>query len=194
MPSNLKVQSKFAPRHAQRDLRKVWLLIGAGITGLVLTLSFMLPAPGTAMPVWSRPVLAAVSGGGLGLPLAAVWVHRADLRRMLRFTRGRIIATLIMAGLFPVGFFGGLPTAFGFWVALVLSAVAGGLQETFSGSGGSIPGFAAVFCLINALAYAASAALIHSLARRWRIAGFSLLYIGQIALLLALGFYRSQKL
>lgn len=177
------------PRHPRQPIRATAVPLGLMMAAGALAIgdwrmrqdflnppSEWLPLPDIPGPLY--PVLALVAGFGLALPLACLWTNRARWRQMLRPTWGRAIATIGMAGLTPLGFWGELPAVLGFFWLLGWGNITAPNAD---------PGLVLALTLLPLIiAWPLSHALIYGLPRCWRLHTFAAFNIGQMALAILL--------
>lgn len=189
-----------APHPRQNPRRAIlWIGLCLSLIALLIGLLWGLPAygdgnPNKAMdhiypPLGLLPLFAISAGFGLALPVACLWINRAHLHAILRFTWGRAVASLIMLGLLPAGFSGIFPAPL--WVVLSTNLFAWkhppSLQNFFMASPSPVLSLLyAVAAILVTTVF--SCALIYGLRKRWRVPAFVALWFGFAAALVLGGF------
>lgn len=140
-------------------------------------------------PLWALPLFALTAGFGLALPLGCLWANRMHRKSLLRPTKARVLASLIMAALMPAGFTGIFPVPL--W--LVLSRNLFGLQSPekidqfflFTPS----PLLTLLYtALVLTCLTLMSFALLYAIARPWRVLAFVALWFGIASALVLAGY------
>lgn len=186
--------------HPRKSPLRVWAVWGGGLAVLLGCFAYIAVIP-EVRPARFDPYpanamiapLAVMAGYGITLPFACLWANRSHMDAIARFTWGRAISAFLFAGFFPLGLWGGMPTALGFFPAMMLGGAFSG-ETGFVGALSLVLGSQAIMLFATLLLYPLTSALIYGLRQRWRIPAFVATYLGPVGLLFLLGFRTSGQL
>ena len=171
-----------AAAHPRRNPWWTWFMLSILIAGLLylmahyVTLAEVTLARDYYLPDDKIVPVSLAAGFCLAMPFACLWVNRRMWRSMVRRTKGKVAAAVLVAGFVPVAMFGVFPGALGLGAFASIIAV---LVEPLKGESWIAFGLGQTgMILAFAMAYPLASAVIFGLPKRWRIVALALFVIG----------------
>ena len=178
----MEVRPVQAAAHPRRNPWWIWLMLSILIAVLLylvaryVTLAERTLARDYYLPADKFALVSLAAGFCLAMPFACLWVNRRMWRSMVRWTKGKVAAAVLVAGFAPVVMFGVFPGALGLGAFASVIAV---LVQPLKGE--SWIAFAlgqTAMILAFAMAYPLTGAVIYGLPKRWRPVALVLFVIG----------------